>query len=70
MKKKLIKFETEIKFVTTSKIVFKTLNSFEKSFDFGWDRTRITRLAVRSADHSATRDFIFHPKVEGYGWGC
>ena len=40
-------------------VLFKTLDSSEKSFDIGWNRTRVTRLPVCNADHSATRAYLF-----------
>ena len=40
-------------------VLFETLDSSEKSFDFGWNRTRVTRLLVCNADHSATRAYLF-----------
>ena len=40
-------------------MLFETLKSSGKSFDLGWNRTRGTGVRVCSADHSATRHFLF-----------
>ena len=43
--KNVIELKIWIYFKTTSNGLFETLNSSEKSFDFGWDRTRVPMLA-------------------------
>ena len=57
-KKNLIEFKILIEFKRTSNVLFETFDSYEKRFDFGWNRTRATRVVVCSADHSATRPFF------------
>ena len=44
---------------------FVTLDSSEKRFDFGWNRTRVARMPIYNADHSATRSFFLQKLLFG-----